>query len=45
MAIEVRYNFPKRIVLTVAVFTVESAQRAIMLDSVVVKAGTCLRAA
>ena len=45
MAIEVRYNFPKRIVLTMAVFTVVSADREIMVNSVVVKAGTCLRAA
>ena len=40
---KVRYNVPKRIVLSVAVLTVESVDRALMPSSIEVRAGTWLR--
>ena len=42
---KVRYNVPKRIVLSVAVLTVESAKRALETVSVSVRGGTLLRSA
>ena len=42
-AMEVRCSVPKRIVLSVAVLTVESADRALMPAAIVVRAGTWLR--
>ena len=42
-AMEVICSIPERIVLSVAVLTVESANRALMLASVTVRVGTLLR--
>ena len=44
-AMEVRCSVPKRIVLSVAVLTVESADRALMPESIAVRVGTLLETA